>query len=62
MPLVAFAVGVMGAAVLVRWCINEVQRANADLDVVRERPVEAVDRATLPTLKADPRTGEYRPG
>jgi hypothetical protein len=61
MPIVAFAVGVMGAAVLVRWCIKEVQRANADLDAVRERPVEAVDRAKLPTLKADPNTGEYRP-
>lgn len=63
MPVFALAFGVMGAAVLVRWCVKEVRRVNAELDAVRERPAaDAVDRATLPTLKADPKTGEYRPG
>lgn len=62
-PIFAFAFGVMGAAVLVRWCINEVQRVNAELDDVRgQTAVEPVDRGTLPTLKQDPATGEYRPG
>jgi len=63
MPVFALAFGVMGAAVLVRWCVKEVQRVNAELDAVRERPgAEVVDRAKLPTLKVDPDTGEYRPG
>ena len=48
-----------------RWCAgasSEVQRVNPDLDNLRGRAaVEPVDRETLPTLKRDPDTGEYRP-
>jgi hypothetical protein len=63
MPVLALALGVMGTAVLVRWCIREVRRVNAELDAVRQRAATAaVNRDALPTLKADPRTGEYRPG
>jgi len=62
-PVVAFALGVVGAAALVRWCVKEMQRINAELDDVRQRQaVEPIDRDGLPTLKRDPRTGEYRPG
>ena len=61
-PVFALAVGLVGAAALVRWCVREVQRVNPDLDNVRGRAaVEPVDRETLPTLKRDPDTGEYRP-
>jgi hypothetical protein len=53
----------MGSAVLLRWCVREVRRVNAELDAVRQPPVaDYVDRDSLPTLKIDPRTGEYRPG
>ena len=55
------ALGMMGAAALVRWCVREVQRVNADLDDVRAKPMEPVDRGALPTLRRDPETGEYRP-
>ena len=62
-PLVVFALGVMGAAVLVRWCVKELHRVNAELDELRARAtVEPLDRDTLPKLKRDPKTGEYRPG
>jgi hypothetical protein len=62
-PVFALAFGLMGAAALVRWCVKEVQRINAELDDVRaDVPVESVDRGALPTLKRDPETGEYRPG
>ena len=62
-PVFALALGLMGAAVLVRWCVKEVQRVNAELDEVRARAeVEPVNREALPTLKRDPDTGEYRPG
>jgi hypothetical protein len=58
----ALALGMMGAAALVRWCLKEVHRVNAELDGVRRKvSVEPVDRAALPTLKRDPQTGEYRP-
>jgi hypothetical protein len=58
----ALALGMMGAAALVRWCVKEVHRVNTKLDRVRGKvSVEPVDRAALPTLKRDPQTGEYRP-
>jgi hypothetical protein len=58
----AFAVGLMGAAALLRWCVKEVQRVNLDLDNLRGRSgTVPVDRDTLPKLKRDPDTGEYRP-
>jgi len=62
-PLVIFALGVVGAGVLVRWCIKEVHRVNSELDDVRARAsAEPLDRDAMPKLKADPKTGEYRPG
>ena len=63
MPVFALALGMMGTAVLVRWCVREVRRVNAELDAVRERAATGhIDRNALPKLRADPRTGEYRPG
>ncbi|MGB7098677.1 MAG: hypothetical protein WBD95_07905 [Xanthobacteraceae bacterium] len=62
-PVFALALGLMGAAALVRWCVKEVQRVNADLEDVRATSaVEPIDRGALPTLKRDPNSGEYRPG
>jgi hypothetical protein len=62
-PVFLLALGLMGTAALVRWCVREVQRVNADLDDVRATSaVEPVDRGALPTLKRDPDSGEYRPG
>ena len=61
MPVFAFAFGLVGTAVILRWCLREVRRVNADLEGLRAA-AEPVDRKTMPTLKADPRTGEYRPG
>jgi hypothetical protein len=62
MPVLALALGVMGTAVLVRWCVREMRRVNAEFDAVRERAAMGpINRDALPTLKRDPRTGEYRP-
>jgi hypothetical protein len=62
-PVVALALGLMGATALVRWCFREAHRVNAELDQVRATSAGGpVDRDRLPTLKRDPRTGEYRPG
>jgi hypothetical protein len=61
MPVFAFAFGLVGTAVILSWCLREVRRVNADLETLRAR-AGPVDRKTMPTLKADPRTGEYRPG
>ena len=62
-PVFALALGLMGAAVLVRWCVKEVRRVTAELDETRDHSAaEPIDRDTLPTLKRDPQTDEYRPG
>ena len=62
-PLIVFALGVVGATVLVRWCAKEAHRVNNELDEMRAKAsVEPLDRSSLPKLKPDPKTGEYRPG
>ncbi len=66
-PALVVTLGMVGAAALLRWCVREVHRVNIELDGLRARAqahaqVDPVDRKTLPTLKRDPRTGEYRPG
>jgi hypothetical protein len=62
-PVLIFAIGLVGATALVRWCVKEARRVNAELDAVRGvPPVEPIDRDALPTLRRDPETGEYRPG
>lgn len=62
-PALVVTLGMVGAAALLRWCVREVHRVNSELDAFRARAqVDPVDRQALPTLKRDPRTGEYRPG
>ena len=62
-PVLAVTLALMGAAALVRWCVKEAHRVNNELDDIRATaPAEPVDRDKLPTLRRDPRTGEYRPG
>jgi hypothetical protein len=61
-PVLVFAIGAMGAVMLVRWCVKEAHRVNIELDSVRGvPPAEPLDRDALPTLRRDPVTGEYRP-
>ena len=61
-PVLAFALGLMGAAAVVRWCVKEMHRVNSELDHIRAASSDAVDRDALPKLKRDPQSGEYRPG
>ncbi|HTH33312.1 MAG TPA: hypothetical protein VL976_02970 [Xanthobacteraceae bacterium] len=61
-PVLALGLGVVGVVAIARWCAKEVRRVNSELDHLRARTVEPVDRDNLPKLKPDPKTGEYRPG
>jgi hypothetical protein len=62
-PVLAVALGMLGAAALARWCVKEVRRVNNELNNVRaQKAVDPVDRNALPKLKRDPESGEYRPG
>ena len=58
-PLFKIALGVLGAGAVVHWVVREVRRVNADLE--RVKTASSIDRASLPKLQRDPRTGEYRP-
>ncbi|MDQ8730797.1 hypothetical protein [Bradyrhizobium sp. LHD-71] len=65
-PLIAWGVGVLGGAALVRWAIREARRINRELDDARARMAEArmaetVRTERIPTLRRDPVTGAYRP-
>ena len=59
--LVKFALGAFGAAALVHWVVREARRINAELDRVQPSPaVDAAMRRELPTLRRDPKTGDWR--
>jgi hypothetical protein len=58
---VKLVLGAMGAAAVVHWVVKEVRRVNEELDRLRAVPVaEPVNRQALPTLRRDPRSGEWR--
>jgi hypothetical protein len=60
MPVFAWALGAIGAVVLIKLFNREWRRVNDELD--RANPVRVSDpeRAGAPTLRQDPATGEYR--
>ena len=58
--VVVWALGAVGAAVLGKFIKNEWQRVNAELHPHNPPPAaEPIDRARLPTLRRDPKTGVY---
>ena len=62
-PVISVTLGLLGVAALARWCVREMHRVSAELDGIRAMSAaEPIDRNRLPTLRRDPRTGEYRPG
>jgi hypothetical protein len=61
-PLIKLAFGALGAGAIVHWAVKEVRRINDDLDRVRRAStIDPVARQALPTLRRDPRTGDWRP-
>ena len=57
-PVVAGALGVLGAVALARLVKREWRRVNAELHPPAER---AADRRDATRLTRDPKTGVYRP-
>jgi hypothetical protein len=60
-PLVKFALGALGGGAIIHWVVKEVRRINAELD--RVKTASAIDpptRPELPTLRRDPRSGDWR--
>jgi hypothetical protein len=60
-PLVKWSLAALGGAVIVHWAVKEARRINEELDNARGVKVRINDRENRPTLRLDPRTGEYRP-
>jgi hypothetical protein len=58
-PLVRLALGAVGTGVALRWVVREVRRINAELERVKAATDPAL-RPTFPTLRRDPRSGEWR--
>ena len=58
-PLVKFALGALGAGAIAAWAVKEFRRINDELERMKA-PVDAVARQDLPTLRRDPRSGEWR--
>jgi hypothetical protein len=60
-PLVKWALAALGGAAAVRWAVREIRRVNAEIDRVKAAPaMDAATRKSLPTLRRDPVTGEWR--
>jgi hypothetical protein len=50
----------MGGAMFVHWAVKEARRINEELDQARRVKARITDAENRPTLRRDPRTGEYR--
>ena len=60
-PLVKMALGAAGAAAIVHWVVKEVRRINEEIERVSAAPVfDRAQRQAMPTLRRDPRTGDWR--
>jgi hypothetical protein len=59
-PLVKWSFAALGGAVVVHWVIKEARRINEELENAKRVKVRISDNEVRPTLRRDPRTGEYR--
>ncbi|WP_156380849.1 hypothetical protein [Pseudolabrys sp. Root1462] len=59
-PLVKWSFAALGGAMVVHWVVKEARRINDELDERRRVRVRITDREARPTLRRDPRTGDYR--
>ncbi len=59
-PLVKWSLAAMGGAMIVHWAVKEARRINEELDQARRVKARITDAEKRPTLRRDPRTGEYR--
>jgi hypothetical protein len=61
-PLIAWGVGLLGGAALVRWAVKEARRINRELEEARfDRMAETMQTQPIRKLRRDPATGAYRP-
>jgi hypothetical protein len=60
-PLAKIAVATLGAGALVSWAVKETLRVKEELQRMQTAAeADASLRHTFPTLRRDPRTGDWR--
>jgi len=59
-PLVKWSFVALGGAMVVHWVVKEARRINEELDNAKRVWVPIADQENRPTLRRDPRSGEYR--
>ena len=59
-PLVKWSLAALGGAMVIHWAVKEARRINEELDQARRVKARITDQENRPTLRRDPRTGEYR--
>ena len=59
-PLLKWSLAAVGGAMVVHWVVKEARRINEELDQAKRVKVRISDLESRPTLRLDPRTGEYR--
>jgi hypothetical protein len=59
-PLVKWSLAALGGTMVVHWVIKEARRINEELDAAKRVRVRVTDQENRPTLRRDPRSGEYR--
>lgn len=60
-PLVKWALAALGGAAVIHWAVREIRRVNEELDRVKAAPaIDPAVRRSLPTLRRDPATDEWR--
>ena len=59
-PLIAVMLGVIGAALVVRYFAQEWRRANADLEKAKDSPLTESQSEPVRKLRRDP-DGTFRP-
>jgi len=60
-PLIKWSFAALGGAMVVHWVVKETRRINEELEQTKGVRVRVTDQEKRPTLRRDPRTGEYRP-
>ena len=59
--VIKFALGALGAGAIITWVVKEVRRINEEIDRVKAAAtIDPRARQALPTLRRDPRTGDWR--
>jgi hypothetical protein len=59
-PLARIALGVLSAGAVAGWVVKEIRRIKEEIDREKAMQADTRGRENFPTLRHDPRTGDWR--